>query len=59
MLQPTALDELLPDWKEDESCPIKQAATKARFYYLTPRYAVRLPNPPQMKPKGNYVISLR
>ena len=30
-----------------------------RFYYLTQKHAVRLPTPPQMHNKGNYVISLR
>ena len=60
VLQPTALDELLPDWRLDESCPIhRQPATASRFYYLTRSRAVRMPNPPQMKHKGNYVISLR
>lgn len=59
VLQPTALDELLPDWKEDPDCPIhQQPATASRFYYLTEKRALRLPNPPQMKHKGNYVISL-
>ena len=59
VLQPTALDELLPGWKDDEACPIRQPATASRFYYLTKGAALRLPNPPQMKHKGNYLISLR
>lgn len=60
VLQPTALDELLPGWREDPDCPIhRQPATASRFYYLTRRAALRLPNPPQMGHKGNYVISLR
>ncbi|KAI3438297.1 hypothetical protein D9Q98_000731 [Chlorella vulgaris] len=58
VLQPTALDELLPEWRQDEACPIKQPATASRFYYLGRRWALRLPNPPQMKHKGNYVVSL-
>ncbi|PSC72345.1 Electron transfer flavo -ubiquinone mitochondrial [Micractinium conductrix] len=59
VLQPTALDELIPGWREDADCPVhRQPATASRFYYLTERRAVRLPNPPQMKHKGNYVISL-
>lgn len=59
VLQPTALDELLPGWREDEECPVKQPATASRFYYLTQQRALRLPNPPQMSHKGNFVISLR
>lgn len=58
VLQPTALDELLPGWREDEECPVKQPATASRFYYLTQQRALRLPNPPQMSHKGNFVISL-
>lgn len=36
MLQPTALEELLPEWREDADCPVhRQPATASRFYYLT------------------------
>lgn len=59
VFQPKALDELLPDWREDDSCPIAAVPAKTdRFYYLTGSRAVRLPVPPQMKNSGNYVISL-
>lgn len=59
VFQPTALDELIPDWREDESCPIAATPVKKdRFYYFTPKRALRLPTPPQMKNKGNYVMSL-
>jgi electron-transferring-flavoprotein dehydrogenase len=59
VFQPTALDELLPGWKDDPSCPITACpTTKDRFYMLTKRTKLRLPTPPQMKNKGNYVISL-
>ena len=30
-----------------------------RFFFLTRKHALRLPTPPQMHNKGNYVISLR
>lgn len=59
VFQPKALDELIPSWREDASCPIHAVpAVKDRFYYLTPRRALRMPTPPQMHNKGNYVISL-
>ena len=59
VFQPTALDELLPDWKEDPTCPISACpAAKDKFYMLFPRFKLRLPTPPQMRSKGNYVISL-
>lgn len=66
VLQPTALDELFPGWREKrgpggeaEGMPLRVEAKRDRFYVLTPSGAVRLPAPRQMKNKGNYVISLR
>lgn len=59
VFQPKALDELLPEWREDASCPIPAVpAIKDRFYYLTPGRALRMPTPPQMHNRGNFVISL-
>ncbi|BDA46861.1 Electron transfer flavoprotein-ubiquinone oxidoreductase [Coccomyxa sp. Obi] len=57
VLEPRALNELLPDWK-DENAPVHVHAKDDRFFYLTRKHAVRLPNPPQMHNKGNFVISL-
>lgn len=59
VFEPIGLDELLPDWREDPSCPISACPVKEdRFLLLTKKRALRLPTPPQMKNKGNYVISL-
>ncbi|WP_371078987.1 NAD(P)/FAD-dependent oxidoreductase, partial [Salmonella enterica] len=59
VFQPTALDELIPDWKEDESCPVGACPVISdRFYFLTRKRTIRLPTPPQMHNRGNYVISL-
>ncbi|CAL5223469.1 g5989 [Coccomyxa viridis] len=57
VLEPRALHELLPDWKE-QGAPLNVPASDDRFYYLTRKYAFRLPTPPQMHNKGNFVISL-
>jgi electron-transferring-flavoprotein dehydrogenase len=57
VLDPRALAELLPDWKE-AGAPLKTPATRDRFVLLTRRYAVPLPTPPQMRNDGNYIISL-
>ena len=57
VLQPTALNELLPNWKEDGAplnCPVK----KDKFVLLTKSSAITLPTPPQMNNHGNYIISL-
>ncbi len=59
VLEPRALDELLPGWKDMEGLPLMTPTTKDRFYYLTQGRSIRMPTPPQMHNKGNYVISLR
>lgn len=57
VLEPRALDELLPTWRED-GAPTGVPATEDRFVYLTRNRAVPLPTPPQMHNEGNYVLSL-
>ncbi|MCB9989750.1 MAG: electron transfer flavoprotein-ubiquinone oxidoreductase [Rhodospirillales bacterium] len=52
-----ALDELIPDWKE-KGAPVKTAAKKDSFLFLTKNKSFRLPTPPQMRNHGNYIISL-
>ena len=57
VLEPRALNELLPNWKELDA-PVKVEATEDKFIFLTKTGAFALPNPPQMHNKGNYIISL-
>ena len=57
VLETKALDELIPDWETKDS-PIKTEAKKDNFLLLTKNKSFRLPTPPQMKNKGNYIISL-
>jgi electron-transferring-flavoprotein dehydrogenase len=57
VLEPRALDELIPDWK-DRGAPLDTPATDDRFVMLTKNKMVRLPTPPQMNNHGNYIISL-
>ena len=57
VLQPTALNELIPDWK-DKNAPLNTPVTSDRFVFLTKKSAIRLPTPPQMNNHGNYIISL-
>ena len=57
VLEPTALNELLPDWKE-KGAPLNTPVTSDSFAYLTKRLSIRLPTPPQMNNHGNYIISL-
>ncbi len=57
VIEPRALEELFPDWKE-RGAPLKTSVTLDRFSYLSAQKAYRLPTPPQMHNKGNYIISL-
>jgi electron-transferring-flavoprotein dehydrogenase len=57
VLDPRALNELIPDWKE-RGAPLNVPARRDRFVLLTEKRAFRLPTPPQMKNEGNYIISL-
>ncbi len=57
VLEPRALDELLPDWNQ-LGAPIDTPAGEDRFLYLTAKRAIRMPTPPQMHNKGNWIVSL-
>ncbi|HEX3862066.1 MAG TPA: electron transfer flavoprotein-ubiquinone oxidoreductase [Stellaceae bacterium] len=57
VLEPRALDELFPDWRE-RGAPLNTPATEDRFLFLTKNHAMRLPTPPQMHNHGNYIVSL-
>ena len=56
-IEPHSLDELLPDWRE-KGAPLNVEAKDDQFLYLTETSAIRLPTPPTMHNKGNYIISL-
>uniref|UniRef100_A0A7S3NLV6 Electron transfer flavoprotein-ubiquinone oxidoreductase n=1 Tax=Aureoumbra lagunensis TaxID=44058 RepID=A0A7S3NLV6_9STRA len=58
VLEPRALDELLPDWRSDEDCPIKQEVTEDKYLYLTETMAIPLPTPPLLENHGNFITSL-
>ena len=57
VIEPRALDELLPDWRA-EGAPLDTPAGEDRFLFLTAKRAMRLPTPPQMNNHGNYIVSL-
>ena len=57
VIEPRALAELLPDWKE-RGAPLETAAGEDRFVFLTAKRAIQLPTPPQMNNHGNYIVSL-
>ncbi|KAF6161896.1 hypothetical protein GIB67_020994 [Kingdonia uniflora] len=55
VFEPRALDELLPEWRQEEA-PIHVPVTSDKFLLLTKSHAFSLPSP--FNNKGNYVISL-
>ena len=57
VLEPRALDELFPDWREDPPA-LSTPAGDDRFMLLTQTRAIKLPTPPQMNNHGNYIVSL-
>lgn len=57
VLEPRALNELIPDWKT-KNAPISTEATQDQFLLMTEKKSYRLPTPPQMRNHGNYIISL-
>ncbi|WPH02131.1 Hypothetical protein R9X50_00498600 [Acrodontium crateriforme] len=61
VIEPSALNELLPDWNsEDNPNRFDQItpATKDKMRFLTKTGSIPLPPPPQMNNHGNYIISL-
>ncbi len=57
VLEPRALDELIPQWK-DKGAPLDTPAGEDRLLFLTENKAIPLPTPPQMNNHGNYIVSL-
>ena len=61
VIEPRALDELLPDWKE-RGAPLNTPVTVDEVYFLSsPDKAIRVPKvfvPKPMHNTGNYIVSL-
>jgi len=57
VLEPRALDELIPDWQAKKA-PLNTPVTKDHFYFLSQNKSWRLPTPSTMKNHNNYIISL-
>ncbi|MBR8185278.1 electron transfer flavoprotein-ubiquinone oxidoreductase [Burkholderia ambifaria] len=60
VMDPRAINELFPDWKE-RGAPLDVAVTEDRFLFLSENSAVTTPNwalPANFQNHGNYVISL-
>jgi len=57
VLEPRALNELLPDWKT-LGAPLDVPAAHDEFRMLFKGGSLRFPTPPQMHNRGNYIVSL-
>ena len=57
VLEPRALNELIPDWA-DKGAPLDTPVETDKFMFLTQSGQFQLPTPPQMNNHGNYIISL-
>ena len=57
VLEPRALNELIPDWK-NKNAPIATEVVRDEFAFLTEKKKIKLPTPPAMHNKGNYIVSL-
>ena len=57
VLEPRALNELIPDW-QGKGAPLHTPVESDQFLFLTKSKSYKLPTPPQMKNHGNYIISL-
>ncbi|MGP1396357.1 MAG: electron transfer flavoprotein-ubiquinone oxidoreductase [Inquilinaceae bacterium] len=60
VLEPRALEELFPDWRE-RGAPLNTPVTHDEFHLFSERGSLRIPSlllPPELHNKGNYIISL-
>ncbi|KAF5606911.1 uncharacterized protein FSUBG_5539 [Fusarium subglutinans] len=61
VIQPTSINELIPDWLDEDNPNRFEHATPAgtdRMRFLTKNSAIPIPAPPQMTNHGNYIVSL-
>jgi len=61
VIDPSALDTLLPGWRQDKDRPLRTEVTADRFYVLSAKRAFRLPSfimPRLMSNHGNFIGSL-
>ncbi|CAK7224223.1 hypothetical protein SCUCBS95973_005443 [Sporothrix curviconia] len=61
VIQPDAINELIPNWLDEDNPERFEFATPAgkdSMNFLTKTMAIPLPMPPQMHNDGNYIVSL-
>ncbi|KAI1341291.1 hypothetical protein F5Y15DRAFT_30011 [Xylariaceae sp. FL0016] len=61
VIQPNAINELIPNWLDENNEARFEHATPAagdKMRFLTKSSAIPIPTPPQMNNHGNYIVSL-
>ncbi|KAL3420774.1 electron transfer flavoprotein-ubiquinone oxidoreductase, mitochondrial [Phlyctema vagabunda] len=61
VIEPTAINELIPDWLAEDNPNRFEHTTPAtgdKMRFLTKNSAIPIPAPPQMNNHGNYIVSL-
>jgi electron-transferring-flavoprotein dehydrogenase len=61
VIDPIALDRLIPDWRADDDCPLKTQVKVDKFFWMTASSAISLPGfamPPLMDNHHCYIGSL-
>jgi len=61
VVDPIAINRLLPDWKEDADHPFKVEVSADEFHFRSAKGGFKLPNfafPPLLNNHGNYIVSL-
>lgn len=61
VLEPSAMEELFPDWLSEDNPSRFERATPAKsdkMRFLTQSSSIPIPSPPQMNNHGNYILSL-
>ncbi len=61
ILEPSALNELFPDWQEREAPLLTEVTGDEIYFYTGPEKALKMPNalvPKTMHNDGNYIVSL-
>lgn len=62
VVEPRALDELFPDWRDDDNAPLKTEVTRDEILFFTgAEKSITMPNwasPKTMHNEGNYIASV-
>ena len=59
VVDPIALDELIPDWRNDDAFPVEHFVQREEMVYLTQKGSIKAPwIPPELRNHGKPIVSL-